>query len=116
MIVFFCKLWSNANTLWKSADWKWSECSSSVIPDVGAGGNLPGVDATTLIPSWQEEPWNPYKTSNANKQKKIIRLICKIKNDEYNEQKEVRDINITVDDIRIIRSAKNIDLNLKLEE
>lgn len=83
MIIFFCNLWSNASTLWKNANWKWSECSSSVIPDAGVGGNLPGVDATTLIPSWQEEPWNPYKTSTANKQKKIIKLICKVKNDEY---------------------------------
>lgn len=116
MIVFFCNLWSNASTLWKTANWKWSECSSSVIPDVGAGGNLPGVDATTLIQPWQEEPWNPYKTSTVNKQKKIIKLICKVKNDEYSEQKEVRDVNLTVDDIRIVRSSKNIDLNLKLEE
>lgn len=116
MIIFFCNLWSNASTLWKNANWKWSECSSSVIPDVGAGGNLPGVDATTLIPSWQEEPWNPYKTSTSNKQKKIIKLICKVKNNEYSEQKEVRDVNLTVDDIRIVRSTKNIDLNLKLEE
>lgn len=115
MIVFFCNLWSNANSLWKGANWKWSECSSSLVPDVGSGGNLPGVDAAVLIQPWQE-PWNPYITSSINKQKKIIKLICKVKDTEYNEQKEVRDFNLTVDDIRIVRMTKNIDLNLKLEE
>lgn len=113
MIVFFCNLWSNASTLWKNANWRWSECSSSIVPDVNAGGgNLPGVDASLLAP-----PWNPYVTGSVNKQKKIIKLICKVKNKEYNEQKEVRDVNLTVDDVRVIvKSVKNIDLNLKLEE
>lgn len=116
MIIFFCNLWSNAGTSWKAANWKWSECSSSIVSDSGAGGNLPGVDATTLIPTWQE-PWNPYITGSVNKQKKIIKLICKVKNKEYNEQKEVRQIDLKINDARVIvKSTKIIDLNLKLEE
>ena len=112
MIVFYCKLWSKPDVLWKDANWKWPECPSANI-------SPPGVDASTLIPTWQLEedvPWNPYITSSLNKQKKIIKLICKIKNIEYNEERELRDFNLTVDNIRIIKSENNIDLNLKLEE
>jgi hypothetical protein len=101
------------------ANWKWSECSSSIQPEppiVVSIGNQPGVDATTLIQPWMiEEPWNPYK--NAEKKKRLIKLICKVKGHSYNEEKEAKDIDVTIDDIRmVVKAVANIDLNFKLEE
>jgi len=106
----FCKIWNSTDVLWKDANWKWPDCQN---PNM----NFSGIDATTLIPPWQEEtPWNPYITSSLNKQKRIIKLICKINNNNYNEQKEVRNINLTIGGVSITNLTKNIDLNLKLEE
>lgn len=117
-----CAIWGLTGVLWKNANWKWSECSGSIIPPepVINIGNLPGVDATTLIQPWQiEEPWNPYQTGSLDrkKRKRLIKLICKMRGEEYNEEKEVKNFNITVDDIKmIIKVMPKIDLNLKLEE
>lgn len=107
MIVFYCKLWNNADTLWKDANWKWSECLSADI-------NPPGVDATTLVPVWQEEPWNPYKAKE-EKQKRIVEIVCKINDINFNLKKEHKTFNLEVRDVKIImNNSKNIDL--KVEE
>ena len=117
-----CKVWGTTDVLWKNANWKWSECSGSIpIPPIPVVviGNQPGVDAETLIPPWQlvEEPWNPYRTSSLDKQKRLIKLICKVKGQEYKEEKEARDFPVTIGDIRmVVKTVANIDLNFKLEE
>lgn len=118
-----CRIWGETDVLWKNAKWRWSECSSSVtppippIPPVVPIGNLPGVDATTLIQPWLEEPWNPYRTSSLDKHRRLIKLVCKVKGQKYEKEKEIKDFPVTVGDIRmIIKAVANIDLDFKLEE
>lgn len=114
-----CKVWGTTGVLWGQADWKWSECSSSKppIPPITVTVIRPGVDATTLIQPWLEEPWNPYRTSSLDKQKRLIKLVCKVKGQNYDEEKEVKGFPVTVGDIRmVVKAVANIDLNLKLEE
>lgn len=115
----FCAIWGKTGILWKDVVWKWSECSATPVPVISIG-NPPGVDATTLIQPWMvaETPWNPYQTSSLDsKQKRLIKLVCKVKGQEYDEEKEVRDFKVTVGDIRMIVNAiSDIDLQLKLEE
>ena len=116
----FCALWSTTGILWNQSNWKWNECSGSTpippIPVVTVVENPPGVDATTLIQPWQhiEEPWNPYKTGSLRKK---IKLTCKVNGEEYSEEKEVGDYNVSVGSV-CVRTNKfsRIDLDLKLEE
>lgn len=106
-----CYKWSKTNIRWKNADWKWSECR--VVAELIQ--NLGGVDATTLIQPWLEEPWNPYKAGE--KKKKLIKLICRIKGQKYDESKQLKDIKVTVEDIKmVLKKVANIDLDLKREE
>lgn len=112
----FCKIWKLTDVKWSEANWKWSECGGIIPPQpVASIGNLPGVDATTLIQPWQiEEPWDAYKEL---KKKRLIKLICKVKNENYDEEKEVKDIKMTIEDVKmVVKVMPKIDLNLKLEE
>lgn len=112
-----CAVWSTTGVLWSKADWKWNECSSSKPIPVISVGNPPGVDAMTLVQPWLEEPWNPYRTSSLDKQKRLIKLVCKVKGQNYDETKEVKDFPVTVGDIRmVVKAVADIDLALKLEE
>ena len=110
-----CYKWGNANIPWKNANWLWSECQ--VVQDILTGlevGNRPGVDATTLIQPWLEEPWNPYRSGE--KKKRLIKLICKVKGIEYEEEKAMKDFKVTADDIKlVVRTVSGVDLDLKME-
>jgi hypothetical protein len=102
-----CYQWANANISWINADWTWEECQ--VVQDIISGIPMDGVDATTLIQPWIQEPWNPYRSE---KKKKLIRLICKIKGQDYDESKPVSDYKINVDDISmVVKKVANFDLN-----
>jgi len=105
-------LWSTTGVLWSQANWLWPNPCSPTPPEPIL--SIPihvGVDATTLIQPWIIEPWNPYRAGEIKK-KKLVRLICKIKGEKYNEEKEVKNINISVDDINLIKSDSIIDLNV----
>ncbi len=124
LVQDICFVWGNAGVLWKDASWKWSECSGSItpvppiIPVVDIVGMRLGVDAETLIQPWQlEEPWNPYQKISSEKKKRLIKLICKVKGQEYTEEKEISSFPVTVGDIRmVVKAVANIDLDLKLKE
>lgn len=122
MVQDLCAIWNTTTFLFGNANWKWSGCSGSINPPIPpipvvSIGNKPGVDATTLIQPWIEEPWNPYKTSSLDKQKRLIKLVCKVKGQQYDEEKEVKDFKITIGDIKVVvKTVSNIDLDLKLEE
>jgi hypothetical protein len=112
-----CAIWSKTGVLWKNADWRWSECSSSV-PVVSIGGNRPGVDANTLIQPWIEEPWNPYRAADEEwkrkQQKRLIKMICKVKGQEYAQEKLHQVLNVSVGSIKVVMTQdKNIDLEVK---
>jgi hypothetical protein len=46
------------------------------------------------------------------KKKKLIRLICKVKGIEYDESKEVRDLDVSVEDIKLVIN-KVLNINVK---
>jgi len=108
-----CAKWGVTGILWKNANWFWSACGKiPPVPVIEIGGIQPsGVDASTLVQPWQEEPWNPYKTEE--KKKRMIKLICKIKGVEYDEEKEVKDFKISIDDVRMLMNGIGADVKMK---
>jgi hypothetical protein len=99
-------IWSLTNVLWSNANWTWAE--AEMVRDLIRYG----VDATTLISTWQEnQPYNPYRLSE-EKQKTLIRLICKVKGQTYDESKEPKDFVITVKDVQLVVQAVT---NIKVE-
>ena len=119
LVQEICFTWGNTGVLWAGANWKWSECSASISPTPSTG-NRPGVDATTLIQPWLEEPWNPYRAGekDKNKRKRLIKLICKVKNNSYDESKYLAEgATISVDDIKmIVKAVAGVELKMKMEK
>ncbi len=123
LIQEVCAKWGTTGVWWRNADWRWSQCSGSIIPPippiVNSGSmRYDGVDATTLIQPWLIEPWNPYRAGEIkDKRKRLIKLICKVKGQTYEEEKEIGTMDISVDDIKmVVKTMTNIDLDVKLEE
>lgn len=110
-----CTTWANTAVKWSNVNWLWSECSGSshipLTPTIEIG-NAPGVDATTLDQPWIIEAWNPYQ--NLEKKKRLVKLICKVKDIRYEEEKEVKDFHVSIDDVKmVVKAVANIDLKLE---
>ena len=120
LVQEICAVWGNTDVLWKNANWKWAECTGSLPPTPpSAEVFYPGVDATTLIQPWLIEPWNPYRTGSLDRdrKKRLVKLVCKVKGERYEEEKEMKDFDVSIADIRmVVKAVTNIDLDLRLEE
>ncbi len=114
-----CYKWGNAAVLFKLANWKWSECAGEgpipPVPVIEVGRQPLGVDATTLIQPWSEEPWNPYRAGEDKKQgnRKMIEMLLRVLGEEYSETKEKKTFDVGIEDVRITINPSNIDLKLK---
>ena len=120
LVTEICETWGTTKFPWFMANWRWSECSGSIPPvPVVNVSNQPGVDAMTLVQPWIEEPWNPYRAADREqaekKRKRLIKLICKIKNESYSEEKIRGDYKVTVGDIRMVVKAMS-GVELKINE
>ena len=116
-----CQKWGTTQFKWSQANWLWSLCGPGPIPPtpVVSIANPPGVDATTLIQPWIEEPWNPYRAGEIEREKKqklLIELICKVHGEEFNEKKMRKKFKVTANAIKmLINEGAKIDLDLKME-
>jgi len=114
-----CYKWGNAAALFKLANWKWSECAGEgpipPVPVVGISPQPLGVDATTLIQPWIEEPWNPYRAGEGKKQgnRELIEMFIKIMGIEYSEKKEKKTFDVDIGRVKIELNPTTIDLKLK---
>jgi len=102
---------------WVDANWLWSNCLNFVPPTPPpiTGSLHPfGVDATTLLQPWITEPHNPYRAGEEDKRRRLIKLICKVNGKVYEEEKEVGDMKINVDDVKmVIKKILNIDVDIR---
>lgn len=113
--MLMCYKWGNVGITWADANWVWSECLYVVESIL----QPPGVDAMTLVQPWLIEPWNPYVKNDERekKRKRFIKLICKIKGQTYEDEKEMGMMNISVDDIKmVVKTITNVDLDVKMEK
>ena len=111
---YLCYKWGNCSVLWNTANWKWSECQ--LVEEILAGIR-PGVPGDLAVPPWlrEEEPYSPYEK---DKRERFIRLLCKVKNEEYNEEKKVRkDIKVTIEDVAlVVKTVSGIDITMAKTE
>jgi hypothetical protein len=102
-----CYKWSQANVKWNEANWTWDDCllSEEIISEVNKGG--------AVLPDGRY-PWEEKWDKDPEKKKKIIKLICKVKQEEYIESKEVKNIKISIDDVKLVAKAvSNVELVFK---
>ena len=114
-MIKLCYTWGKCDVLWKDANWTWSECRL-VDEIVTSFGNTPGVPGEWAQPPWMQEETvhNPYEKE---KRKRFIRLVCRVKNEKYNEEKLVKDdIRIKLEDVKlVVKAVKGIDLQITEE-
>lgn len=101
-----CYRWGYKNIEWKNVNWLWSECK--LAEEVAASYDN-GVDASKIYE--EEKFW----IKDLEKKKRLIRLICKVKNEKYDETKEVRDIKVKISDVKLV-VKKVLDIELKVKE
>ena len=106
-----CYKWKDCDIKWYAANWKWSECR--IIDEVLAELQRPGIPGELALPPWlqEEKPYNPYEQ---NKRERFIKLLCKVKDKNFDERKKIRtDIKITIDDVKLVaRAVKGIDIQI----
>lgn len=87
--------WNNANVNWSSNPFLWNE-AQEIIAEIESGGE-----------SWEEVD------KDKKKRKRIIRLVMERKGIKvYDERKEVKNIKVHLDDIKLI--AEEIKKNVQI--
>lgn len=119
LVAEVCAIWGQSGFRWSNASFTWNDpnCGTPTPPEPTSSyvANAPGVDASLLVQPWMiEEPWNPYKNISKDKKKRLVKLICKVKGKQYEEEKEMRDFDVSIDDIRmVVKAVSNIDLKME---
>jgi len=109
-----CYIWDELNLKWIEVDWTWSECQllKEFIEEITGGGGA--LDPGNVYP-YDDSLAQEWARKNAEKKKKLIRIICKVKGYLPNEiEKEVKkNRNITIRDIQLLmKVAKSVDLTV----
>jgi hypothetical protein len=106
--MLICRKWGSTDVRWKDANWLWSECQiAEELLEQFKGG----IDPKEF---YKEE--ETFWIKDFEKRKRLIRLICKVKGEKYDESKEIREnIKIKVDDIKLLVKAI-LDIELKVKE
>lgn len=100
-----CPIWGKTNILWKNSNWLWSEC---ILVEEVVAGYAGGVDASKI---YVEE--ETYWLKDHEKKKRFIRLICKCKGETFDETKEIKNIKIKVEDVKlVVKSVLGMELNI----
>lgn len=102
-----CYKWGGCNIQWNLANWTWSECQ--LVSDIISGF---GPGAPPAFPDWLTE-----SSKDEEKKRRFIRLLCKVKNEpKFDETKEVKNIKIKIEDIKIVvKAVSGIDIDIKEE-
>ena len=91
--------WDQANFSFNNNPYTWNEVV--LIEKIVAGGAL-------------EDP-NAYFKENPKDKKKFIKVLCKVKGTEFEEIKEVKDINIRIQDIElVVNEVLGVNLEVKV--
>lgn len=100
--------WSSANVRWNDSNWTWQEFQ---LAEELVNQFKDGIDPKEF---YKEE--ETFWIKDVEKKKRLIRLICKVKGEKYEESKEVHEnIKIKVDDVKLV--VKTIlDIELKVKE
>ena len=95
--MLICRIWGMTDIIWKNANWTWSECQ--LVRDIVSGALPPD--------EWQK---------NKEKKKQLIRLICKVKKEYFDESKMVRDdLKVSVNDVKlVVKTMTGIELDIKM--
>jgi hypothetical protein len=106
--MLICRKWGSTDVRWKDANWLWSECQLALELTEQFKG---GIDPREI---YKEE--ETFWVKDNEKKKRLIRLICKVKNEKYDESKiKIEDVKIKIEDVKLVVKAV-LDIELKVNE
>jgi len=86
--------WDNANFTWNNNPYTWNDVA--LAAELAGGGSYEEV------------------LKDEDKKKKFVKLLCKIQGKEYEETREVKDIEIKAKDVElVIKEVLNIDIKVR---
>ena len=87
-----CHIWDSTDTNWNVTDFNWNEICGAVAVVLPKGGGY-------------SEQFRRLRKQPKKDQKTFIKLLCKIKGEEYEETKYFRpNINVTASDFKLVES------------
>jgi len=102
-------VWSLTDVLWNNANWTWGEqeLARKIEEFLGA------IPPYGSFIERQRECDNLWK-NDKEKRKKLIKLICKVKGENFDETKELKEnIKVTIKDMKIlVKSVLNVDVTV----
>ena len=103
---FECFKWNTCGVKWNEANWKWNECLlvEEIIQFYHAG--VPGEEAQ---PEWIRPPW----AESEKKKRILVELICRVKGEKYDQTKELKEIKININDVKlVVKKVSGVELNI----
>lgn len=88
--------WNNANFAWDSNPYTW--------------------DDVALVTSLVGGKYNPVTVleQDEDKKKRFVKLLCKVQGTEYQKQRQVKDIKITIEDVELV-AREVLGVNIKVD-
>lgn len=102
---------------WGKAKFTWNS-SRGITPtgqDTGTVKNIPYTwDDVYFVLDLIGEPYNPLSWSK-EKKKRFVQLLCKVKDIEYKESKEVEEVEIFISDIALVaKEVAGIEIQIEV--
>jgi len=91
--------WDNANFAWDANLYTWDDVALADQLAAAVGGGIHHVK---------------HVLKDEKKKKQFIRLLCKVKGKEYDEQKETADFKIVISDVQLVVSELASTVKLQL--
>ena len=88
--------WNAANFAWNSNPYTWD--------DVALVASLVGGKYNPVTVLEQDE----------DKKKRFVKLLCKVQGTEYQKQRQVKDIKITIEDVELV-AREVLGVNIKVD-
>jgi hypothetical protein len=110
-----CANWDDADCiLWDDNPFTWSDCI--LIEEIIPPGGADIIGAPPPMPQWATSSLDELDEKDKKKKKRIIQLITYVKDQRIIEEKEVKDMTINIEDVKLVKKKIDKSLNVKLGE
>jgi hypothetical protein len=100
---------------WDTTIFTWSDCEliDELLPDLPDNlGAMPG----SYYPQWATGSMDDLDEKDKKKKKRVIQLIAFVRDQKIIEEKEVVDMEIKIEDVRLVKKKIDKTLNVRLGE
>jgi hypothetical protein len=98
---------------WSDTIFTWSDCIliEEIIPDEPEGGGIPWQP-----PHWVEKPCDELDGKCLEKKKRLIKLITYVRDKKIIQEKDVPDMTICIEDVKLVKKEIDKKLNVTWDD